>query len=121
MIFKETKLFVSDNSGVNRVKCINCLKFLQGPINSGKFFLGTVNKKFTRKINLKKKLMLSLLIGTKSFYIRKNGIQFRFDTNRSLIFHDKDRLIGNRIYGPLSKEIRALGISPVLKIKRYFF
>src|SRR3989338_1199072 len=104
MLQKESKLIVADNSGAALVKCVRVVKKNYGTLGN---FVLTVLQVFSRKKKLvKKKKNLGLVISTVKFKRRLNGVFIRFSKNRVIIFIEKNKFAGTRIYGPLCKEIR---------------
>lgn len=104
MVQKESKFFVADNSGAKYVRCIRVFKKLFG--NLGDFVLITLQIFNKEKKLVKKKKYIGLLISVVNWKCRPNGIRIRFSKNRIILFFEKDKFAGTRIYGPLCKEIR---------------
>lgn len=104
MIQKESKLFVADNSGAKFVRCVRVFKKLFGKL--GDFVLVTLQVFNKDKKLVKKKKYIGLLISIVKWKCRPNGINIRFTKNRIILFFEKDKFAGTRIYGPLCKEIR---------------
>jgi large subunit ribosomal protein L14 len=104
MLQKESKLFIADNSGAKYVKCIRIIKKNYGRLGD---FILIVLQIFNRKKKLiKKKKYKGLIISTSSFKNRPNGTQVKFTKNRIILFFEKDKFAGTRIYGPICREIR---------------
>jgi len=104
MLQKESKIFIADNSGAKLVKCIRVLKKLYGSLGD---FLSVVLHVFDRRKKLvKKKKYRAMIISVVKSKIRPNGVSLKFSRNRVIIFFEKDKFAGTRIYGPLCKEIR---------------
>lgn len=104
MVQKESKLFIADNSGARYVRCIKVFKKLFGKL--GDFVLVTLLVFNKDKKLVKKKKYIGLLISISSWKCRPNGIWIKFSKNRIILFFEKDKFAGTRIYGPLCREIR---------------
>jgi len=107
----QTKLKVSDNSGVKIVKCI---KILKNFTKRGKF-LGTflivsvkelkLNKAVSSKIK-KGQLFKALVVRSKSPFKVKNGIVKKFDKSFVVLLTKQNNFLGTRIFGILPKQIK---------------
>ena len=106
MIYKETQLFVSDNSGIKSVKCIRILNLKSQSIGTvGNVALVRIYRK-NKYSSLKKKLLYyGLIIMVKQFKFRKDGIIIKFKENRVLLFSNVYKFLGSKILGILTKEI----------------
>jgi len=120
MIQVQTILKVSDNSGAKTVKCI---KVLDKSSNSNKDFasIGDAilvsvrsirknlsNSNSKRKVQ-KGQIYKAIVIRTKKgISSRKTGHSLSFDSNEAVLLNNQDNLIGSRIFGPITREIRAL-------------
>jgi large subunit ribosomal protein L14 len=104
MIQKESKLYVADNSGAKLIKCIRVLK--KSSANLGDFVLVVLHIFSKDKKLVKKKKYIGLVISSAYRKVRPNGILLKFSKNRAILFFEKDKFAGTRIYGPLCKEIR---------------
>lgn len=116
MIQKGTVLSISDNTGIKKVKCIKIF----GTSNPRYAKLGDIvliaisNKDVIRKysnVNIK----LSLLINTKKFTKRLNGIYIGFDKTKSIIINRNYSFTGTRIYHIVTKDIRKHSITNLQK------
>lgn len=106
MIYKETQLFVSDNSGIKSVKCIRILNLKSQSIGTvGNVALVRIYRK-NKYSSLKKKLLYyGLIIMVKQLKFRKDGIIIKFKENRVLLFSNVYKFLGSKILGILTKEI----------------
>lgn len=107
MIQEETQLNVADNTGVKRVKCFRILG------GSGRRYatIGDIIivsvRSTTPTSKLKKgEVSKALVVRVKREIRRKDGSYIRFDENACVLL-DKDlEMIGNRIFGPVGRELR---------------
>ena len=120
MVYKQTKLKIVDNSGAKFIKIFHLLKYSssQNYSQSGDLVLGSVLKyKANKKIN-KKQLCKVLIITSKKNVFRKNGNFIKFDENRGVVVVDSKKLLGTRIFGPVSKEVKRGTYSRLLSITK---
>jgi large subunit ribosomal protein L14 len=107
MIQEETQLIVADNTGAKRVKCFRIL----GGTNRHYASLGDVIvvsvRSSTPTAKIKKGSVSKAVIVRVSKEIRrKDGSYIRFDENACVLLDDKLEMIGNRIFGPVARELR---------------
>jgi ribosomal protein L14 len=95
MLFKESILNVSDNSGVFTVKLIS----LYGKAYSslGSFVLCCIKK--TRSGKTFQNKYLAVIVSTKFPSYRKSGVFLRYDDNSVVLFKDKDAILASRVVG----------------------
>lgn len=115
MIYKQTQLKIVDNSGAKSLRVFHLLKFpsSQNYSQSGELVLGSVIKYKVNKKVSKKQVYKALVITSKKNIFRKNGTFIKFDENRGVLF-DAQKMIGTRIFGPVSKEIKRVAYSRLL-------
>ena len=108
MIQIQTKLTINDNSGVKIGQCIKIYKKKVGKI--GDIILISAKK---LRLNQKKKIKIvkgdlfkALIIHTK--YQKKStiGNMLKFDKNCIIILNNQNKLLGTRIFGPVTSEFR---------------
>jgi large subunit ribosomal protein L14 len=107
VIYKQTKLKIVDNSGAKFIKVFHLIKYSlsQNYSQSGDLVLGSVFKyKANKKIN-KKQLCKVLVVTSNKNIFRKNGNFIKFDENRGVILETR-KLLGTRVFGPVSKEVK---------------
>ena len=131
MIQTQTILKVADNSGVKTVKCIkvignskvanvgDCILVSVRSIKTGFQTSTNLTNKRSTKTNIKKgQIYKALIIRTKkSICTRANGHQIVFQSNDVILLSNtgtKDNLIGSRIFGPITRELRVNGFKQAL-------
>ena len=117
MIQMQTNLDVADNSGARRIQCIKVLGgskrryasigdiivvSIKEAIPNGKVKKGTVHK--------------AIVVRTKYSIFRNDGSKVKFDNNAVVITDDKGEPIGTRIFGPVTKELRAKGQTKIISL-----
>ncbi|MCY3540795.1 MAG: 50S ribosomal protein L14 [Gammaproteobacteria bacterium] len=108
MIQSETVLDVADNSGARRVQCI---KVLGGSrrryAHIGDVIRVTVKEAMPRSRVRKGQLLRAVVVRTKKGVRRQDGSVIRFDQNAAVLVNEAKEPIGTRIFGPVTRELRA--------------
>ena len=117
MIQVQTELTVADNTGARIVECIKVLGgskrrtasvgdsivvAVKEAIPNGKVKKGSVHK--------------AVIVRTKYSIFRNDGSKVKFDNNAAVIIDDKGEPIGTRIFGPVTKELRAKGQTKIISL-----
>lgn len=107
MLYKQTKLKIIDNSGAKLIKIFQILKYPSGQNygQSGDLVLGSVLKFKVNKKVTKKQIYKALIVTSKKNIFRKNGVSIKFDENRGVLI-ENNKMLGTRIFGPVSKELK---------------
>ena len=104
---QESVLFVADNSGAKKVRCI---KVLGGSkrryAHVGDIIVCSVIDAEPNGNVKKGKVVKAVIVRTKAHIRRKDGSKIKFDTNSCVIVDEKHNPIGTRIFGPVAREIR---------------
>ena len=108
MIQVETKLDVADNSGA---KIVQCIKVLGGSrkryARIGDIIKVTVKDAIPRGKVKKGDVYDALVVRTKHGVRRADGSLIRFDGNAAVLLDNKREPIGTRVFGPVTRELRA--------------
>ena len=108
MIQTETMLEVADNSGARRVQCI---KVLGGSkrryAGIGDIIKVTVKEAIPRARVKKGDVMNAVVVRTRHGVRRPDGSLIRFDENAAVLLNNNKAPIGTRIFGPVTRELRA--------------
>ena len=117
MIQVQTELSVADNTGAKIVECIKVLGgskrryasvgdsivvSVKEAIPNGKVKKGTVQK--------------AIVVRTKYPILRNDGSKVKFDNNAAVIMDEKGEPLGTRIFGPVTRELRAKGQTKILSL-----
>ena len=104
MISTLTKLKVCDNSGVKYAKCFKVYKTSSGTIGS----LVYVSIKESKNNSKYKKgdVIKGIIVRNRKIINRNTGNFLCFDSNDIVLIDLKYDIIGTRIFGPLSLELR---------------
>ena len=108
MIQAETVLNVADNSGARKVLCI---KVLGGSkrryARIGDVIKVTVKDAIPRGKVKKGEICNALIVRTKKGVRRSDGSLIRFDGNAAVLLDNKHEPLGTRVFGPVTRELRA--------------
>ena len=108
MIQMQTNLDVADNSGARRVMCI---KVLGGSMRRfatiGDIIVVSVKEAIPRGRVKKGQVMKAVVVRTAKGVRRPDGSLIRFDRNAAVLINNNKEPIGTRIFGPVSRELRA--------------
>ena len=117
MIQVQTELSVADNTGAKIVECIkelggskrryasvgdSIVVSVKEAIPNGKVKKGTVQK--------------AIVVRTKYPILRNDGSKVKFDNNAAVIMDEKGEPLGTRIFGPVTRELRAKGQTKILSL-----
>ena len=108
MIIPETKLEVADNSGARRVQCIRILGGSKRRwATVGDVIIVTVKEAIPRGRVKKGDIHRAVIVRTAKEIRRPDGTSIRFDKNAAVLLSNADEPIGTRIFGPVTRELRA--------------
>ena len=108
MIQAETNLEVADNSGARRVQCIKVLGGSQRKYASvGDVIVVTVKEAIPRGRVKKGEVVQAVVVRTAMDIRRQDGTAIRFDNNAAVLINNQGEPIGTRIFGPVTRELRA--------------
>ena len=117
MIQVQTELQVADNTGARIVECIKVIGgskrryasigdiivvAVKEAIPDGKVKKGTVHK--------------AIVVRTKYAVSRNDGSRVKFDNNAAVLVDDSGEPIGTRIFGPVTRELRAKGQTKIISL-----
>ena len=108
MIQMSTELDVADNSGAKRVMCI---KVLGGShrryADVGDIIVVSVKEAIPRGRVKKGEVMKAVIVRIAKDIKRADGSVIRFDRNAAVLMTAQNEPIGTRIFGPVTRELRA--------------
>jgi large subunit ribosomal protein L14 len=107
MIQTQTRLVVADNSGA---KTVMCIKVLGGShrryAGIGDVIKVSIKEAIPRGKVKKGDVYDAVIVRTRKGVRRTDGSVIRFDTNAAVLLDNKQELIGTRIFGPVTRELR---------------
>jgi large subunit ribosomal protein L14 len=108
MIQAETNLDVADNSGARRVQCIKVLGGSKRKYATiGDIIVVTVKEAIPRGRVKKGQIMKAVIVRTAHGVRRPDGSIIRFDRNAAVLINPQNEPVGSRIFGPVTRELRA--------------
>ncbi len=117
MIQMQTRLAVADNSGAREVQCI---KVLGGShrrtANIGDVIVVSIKDAIPRGRVKKGEVRRAVIVRTKFGLKRRYGEQIRFDGNACVLINNNGEPIGTRIFGPVTRELRASGYMKIISL-----
>ncbi|MBU1015058.1 50S ribosomal protein L14 [Patescibacteria group bacterium] len=114
MIQPQTKLKVADNTGA---KVIMCFRVLGGTrrryARLGDIIVAAVKEAEPRKPVKKHEVVRAVVVRQRHPYRRKDGSVISFDENAAVILEKEKEPKGNRVFGPIPREIREKGYARI--------
>lgn len=117
MIQMQSRMAVADNSGAREVQCI---KVLGGShrrtANIGDVVVVSVKEAIPRGRVKKGDVRRAVIVRTKFGLQRRYGEKIRFDGNACVLINNAGEPIGTRIFGPVTRELRAGGYMKIISL-----
>ena len=117
MIINETNLEVADNSGARRVQCIKVIGGSKRKFASvGDVIIVSVKEPIPKgKVN-KGDVHHAVIVRTAKEIRRNDGSAIRFDKNAAVLINKQQEPIGTRIFGPVTRELRAKKFMKIISL-----
>ena len=117
MIQPESKLEVADNSGARRVQCIRVLGGSHRKWGSvGDIIIVAVKDAIPRGKVKKGDVATAVIVRTAKEIFRPDGSAIRFDKNAAVLINKQGEPIGTRIFGPVTRELRAKKFMKIISL-----
>ena len=117
MIQSETNLDVADNSGARRVQCIRVLGGSKRRWASvGDVIVVAVKEAIPRGKVKKGDVHKAVIVRTAKEIHRQDGSAIRFDRNAAVLINNTGEPIGTRIFGPVTRELRAKRFMKIISL-----
>ena len=117
MIQMQTNLDVADNSGARRVQCIKVLGGAKRKYASvGDIIVVSVKEAIPRGRVKKGDVLKAIVVRTAKEIRRADGSAIRFDTNAAVLVNNNMEPIGTRIFGPVTRELRAKNFMKIVSL-----
>jgi large subunit ribosomal protein L14 len=108
MIQMETNLDVADNSGARKVQCIKVLGGSKRRYATvGDIIVVSIRDAIPRGRVKKGQVMKAVVVRTAKGVRRPDGSLIRFDRNAAVLINAQGEPVGTRIFGPVTRELRA--------------
>ena len=117
MIHNETNLEVADNSGARRVQCIKVLGGSKRKFASvGDVIIVSVKEAIPKGKVAKGDVHQAVIVRTAKEIRRNDGSAIRFDKNAAVLINKQQEPIGTRIFGPVTRELRAKKFMKIISL-----
>jgi large subunit ribosomal protein L14 len=117
MIQSESNLDVADNSGARRVQCIRVLGGSRRRWASiGDVIVVAVKEAIPRGRVKKGDVHRAVIVRTAKEIHRQDGSAIRFDRNAAVLINPQGEPIGTRIFGPVTRELRAKRFMKIISL-----
>ena len=117
MIQMQSKLDVADNSGA---KLVQCIKVLGGSkrrtAGVGDIIVVSVKEAIPRGRVKKGEVLKAVIVRTKKEIRRQDGSAIRLDSNAAVLVNAQGEPIGTRIFGPVTRELRAKNLMKIVSL-----
>lgn len=119
MIQPGTRLKVADNSGAKIVQCFTVLGGTRKHYaRIGDIFVGSVKEAEPRRSVKTHAVVKAVVVRQKQPFRRKDGSYIKFSENACCILDDKKGPKGNRILGPIPRELREKGFEKIVTLAK---
>jgi large subunit ribosomal protein L14 len=117
MIQTQTNLDVADNSGARRVQCIKVLGgSKRRSAGVGDIIVVSIKEAIPRGRVSKGDLHRAVVVRTAKEIHRPDGTTIRFDRNAAVLITPQGEPIGTRIFGPVTRELRAKNFMKIISL-----
>ncbi len=117
MIQMQTNLDVADNSGARRVQCIKVLGGSKRRWASvGDVIVVSVKEAIPRGRVKKGDVHRAVIVRTAKDIRRPDGSVIRFDKNAAVLINKNGEPVGTRIFGPVTRELRARNYMKIVSL-----
>lgn len=117
MIQMQSRMDVADNSGARQVQCIKVLGGSKRRTASvGDVVVVSVKDAIPRGRVKKGDVRRAVIVRTKKGWQRPYGEHISFDGNACVIINNNGEPVGTRIFGPVTRELRAKGYMKIISL-----
>lgn len=117
MIQQETVLEVADNSGARKVMCIRVLGGSKHRYASvGDIIVVAVKEAIPNAKVKKGEVLKAVVVRTAAPIARTDGSYIRFDDNAAVLINAQKEPIGNRVFGPVPRDLRGKDFMKIISL-----
>lgn len=117
MIQMQSRLKVADNSGAKEIMCI---KVLGGAgrryAGVGDVIVASVKEAIPQGKVKEGDVVRAVVVRTAAPIHREDGSLVRFDSNAAVLVDKNNELIGTRVFGPVTRELRSKNMMKVVSL-----
>lgn len=119
MIQKGTNLTIADNSGAKKIRVIQVLGGTgRRYAGIGDVIVASVKEAEPGKEVKRKSVIRAVIVRTVKPFSREDGSYICFDSNDGVIVDGKNAK-GNRIFGPIPRELKQKGFGSIVSLAKY--
>ena len=117
MIQMQSNLDIADNSGARRGQCIKVLGGSKRKVAGvGDVIVVSVKEAIPRGRVKKGEVLKAVIVRTAKEIRRVDGTAIRFDRNAAVLINNQNEPIGTRIFGPVTRELRAKQFMKIISL-----
>ena len=117
MIQMQSNLFVADNSGARKIQCIKVLGGSKRRFASiGDIIVVSIKDAIPRAKVKKGEVFKAVIVRTSKDFTRNDGSTIRFDKNAAVLLDKREEPIATRIFGPVTRELRAKKFMKIISL-----
>ncbi|MFZ8848383.1 MAG: 50S ribosomal protein L14 [Minisyncoccia bacterium] len=117
MIQPRTILKAADNSGALKLMCIGFIGVgNRNYAEIGDIVVCSVKEAEPNKLVEKGQVVRGVVVRQKKPYLRKDGTWIRFEENAVVLLKGENEPLGNRILGPIPREIKEKGFEKIANL-----
>lgn len=117
MIQVESRMRVADNSGARELLVIRVLGGTKRKYaNVGDVVVCSVKSATPGGVVKKGQIVKAVIVRTVNGIDREDGSYIKFDDNAAVIVKDDKNPVGTRIFGPVTRELRAKGFMKIISL-----
>jgi len=118
MIQVQSRVKSADNSGAKKLQCIRVLGgYKKRYARIGDIITCTVKEAVSHSAIKKSDIVKAVIVRTRKETRRKDGSYIRFDENAVVVVDPKTKEPkATRIFGPVARELRALGFNKIISL-----
>ncbi len=117
MLQTESRLKVADNSGAKELLVIRVLGGTNRRYaNIGDIVIATVKSAAPGGVVKKGDVIKAVIVRSKTGVKREDGTYIKFDDNAAVIVKDDKNPVGTRIFGPVTRELRAENFMRIISL-----
>jgi len=117
MIQMQTNLDVADNSGARRVMCIKVLGGSHRRTGTvGDVIVVSIKEAIPRGRVKKGDVHRAVIVRTAKELRRPDGSTIKFDRNAAVLINKQGEPVGTRIFGPVTRELRAKKFMKIISL-----
>lgn len=110
-------LTVADNSGARKVMCIKVLGGSRKRYATvGDIIVVTVKEAVAQSKIKKGTVHKAVIVRTAKSIARADGTYIKFDENSAVLINQAKEPVGNRIFGPVARELRAKDFMKIISL-----